>query len=183
MCLIFQVLPEDILNTLRVLKAEKSGKQDENGNDITFDQHLTDLAGTHFPAKHFAYLKDTAGNYICYPPDASDPEMAGRPIAFIRDLNAVPGKKPGEDLKPQDRIQSDAGTALHLLRSLHIDKERLKPAPQECVDACNQQDAVIAAARVELANIKRGVLQARRAERKDISPAGALLPRGGQVVG
>jgi hypothetical protein len=62
----------DIVNTIRVLKAE--------GNI----EKLVDVSDT-----QFVFLQDEKGNTLRYPDNLPDETLRGRPIAFIRDINAI----------------------------------------------------------------------------------------------
>lgn len=128
----------DILNTFRVLKAEKK------------EHTFWDMERS-----AFAYLKNPEGEIIRYPDTDGVPEsFRGRPIAFIRDLNAM-------DQDTRQRDEKDKYDNLHVnvrqfflrempeLVEMRDDEPALKPgalepAPKECVDACMQQYATTA---------------------------------------
>ena len=67
-----EVTTSDIINTLRVLKTE---------NLLT---KLSDIS----PGQ-FVYLRGQDGNLLCYPDTLADEAMCSKPIAFIRDINAI----------------------------------------------------------------------------------------------
>lgn len=133
------VTKEDILNTFRVLKAAH------------LEHTFWDME-----VSAFAYLKNPEGEIIRYPNTPETPvEFRGRPIAFIRDLNAMDQATRGA------HEHGDEGTSVHTnVRQWFaqefpdmveikegetvLKKEALKPAPAECVEACKQQYAVTA---------------------------------------
>ena len=155
------VLPQDIFNSLRVLKAEQ--RTTEDGTVETLDSHLSDCRTIERLTGHFVYLRGIDGKLVRYP-ECEDKTISGRPIAFIRDLNCLPAVRPKED--GMGRIED----ALKLLGKTEAD---LTPAPTECVAACAQQNEVITAARLELNALRANTGFANPAVR-----APAILPRG-----
>jgi hypothetical protein len=77
-----KVTVQDMVNTIRVLRAE--GYDD---NFVDFGAQLEHLTG------QFVFLKGTDGKILTYPTNAGDDNMAGKPIAFIRDLNCIQADK------------------------------------------------------------------------------------------
>lgn len=107
------ITADDIKRTIQVLKAD--GKA----------EHLWDIQPS-----AFVYLKGADGKIITYPDtEETDKEFRGKPIAFIRDLNAV------------DSTTSTVTYKGWLKNNLDMTFEDLPPAPRECVEACKQQYA------------------------------------------
>jgi hypothetical protein len=73
-----EVTPLDVVNSLRVLKAQGVAEDRPHGwMDTTADINTT----------QFVQLRDNAGNVIRYPDGMADENLRGRPVAYIRDLN------------------------------------------------------------------------------------------------
>jgi hypothetical protein len=114
---------EDILRTIQVLKADNK------------DSKLWDIQPS-----AFVFLKNEQGGLISYPDTAETPEnFRGKPIAFIRDMNAMDAT-----LTKSDRIKD------WLKSKMDVDYDTLPPAPRECVEACHQQYAITSKLAAEL---------------------------------
>lgn len=113
----------DIKRTIQVLKAD--GK----------DNKLWDIQPT-----AFVFLKDEQGGLMSYPNTPETPEdFRGKPIAFVRDMNAMDAT-----LSKSDRIKD------WLKTKMDVDYDTLPGAPRECVEACKQQYALTAKLAAEL---------------------------------
>lgn len=111
---------EDIKRSIQVLMADEKAV------------HLWD-----FEPDNFVFLKDPAGNIIRYPDGDDIPEdFRNKPIAFIRDLNAIP-----KDVDTSEEAAGILRAARELKDKLGIDIKDLPAAPRECVEACKQQYA------------------------------------------
>jgi hypothetical protein len=124
------VTTDDIKRTLQVLKAEH------------LDQTLWDMR----PGA-FSFLKSPEGALIRYPDTQTVPEdFRGKPIAFVRDLNAMDESLTQRDdtgkALPQQKLAMNLRT---WLEGYIPDYSALPPAPRECVEACKQQYATTAA--------------------------------------
>ena len=116
-----EVKDEDIKRTVQVVKA--------SGNESL----LSDIR-----ASSFVFLKDENGEVIKYPENASDDDFKGKPIAFIRDLNAFP-----KDPKVAEMLRK-TNNAEETIATMGLDLKTLSPAPEDCVEAAKQQYAFTA---------------------------------------
>jgi hypothetical protein len=129
-----EVSDRDVINTIRVLKAEG------------LENRIFDISNG-----QFVYLRGGDGDFLRYPADCGDKDMAGQPIAFIRDLNCTQS-----DPEIAEKM-AGTGTANDYLAKYGNGQTlaELPPAPASCVEACHQQDAIAENARRQLA--ARGV--------------------------
>lgn len=120
---------DDIKRTIQVLKAD--GKA----------HHLWDVT-----KDNFVFLEGLDHKLLSYPSSEDVPaDFRGKPIAFIRDLNAVP--KMVDEKKALPRLQG------WVRKNLNIEYDALEPAPRACVEACKQQYALSAALGEELREV------------------------------
>jgi|GEM_PF-2733594 len=120
-----KVTDDDIRRTIQVLKAEKKGMP-KGQSKADFVNHLR--------PDNMVFLKNEDGQVMRYPENASDPDFAGKPIAFIRDLNCIQ-----KDLRLARSLKNmgDAEIALEEMGAPKL--ADLPEAPKECVEACKQQ--------------------------------------------